>query len=105
MSIEDVLRESETEALDNNQIISSVTGKSIKKNLADKKGSFSVMIFLTLVIGVAAVLFGSGNLIPSAIMERLVEETDVQFADAVASKMIVFQQALISNDVPSDTIK
>ena len=105
MSIEDVLRESETEALDNNQIISSVTGKSIKKNLADKKGSFSVMIFLTLVIGVAAVLFGSGNLIPSAIMERLIEETDVQFADAVASKMIVFQQALISNDVPSDTIK
>ncbi len=42
-------------------------------------------------------------MIPNAISERLIEETDVQYADAVESKMLVFQQALYSGDVPENT--
>ncbi|MBR3332424.1 hypothetical protein IKG28_02240 [Candidatus Saccharibacteria bacterium] len=105
MSAEDVLRESEDNALDNKEIISSVVGKTAKLQLMSKKGSFSAAIFLTLAIGIIAILFGSGNLIPSAISERLIEETDVQYADAVKSKMIIFQQALMNNEIPEDTAR
>lgn len=103
MSAGQILRASETAALSNNQVISRVVGKSTKLKASGKKGSFMVMFFITMVIAVFLALFSSGNLIPSAISERIVEETDVQYADAVQSKALVFQQALSSGNIPSDT--
>ena len=73
----------------------------------EKKGkikTFGAMGLITLALIVAAVLFSSGNLIPSAISERLIEETDVQYADAVESKKLVFQQALKNGDLPENTV-
>ena len=101
MGADTILRESEKNAL-NDKFVSSVNGKV---NLKSKKKlkSFGIMMFLTAIILVFAVFFSSGNLIPSAISERLVEETDVQYADAVESKKIVFQQALYNGEIPENT--
>ena len=101
MGADTILRESEKNAL-NDKFVSSVNGKV---NLKSKKKlkSFSIMMFLTAIILVFAVFFSSGNLIPSAISERLVEETDIQYADAVESKKIVFQQALYNGEIPENT--
>lgn len=105
MTAEEILRSSERSALNENQIVSHVTGKS--NVTIEKKGklkSFGAMGLITLALIVAAVLFSSGNLIPSAISERLIEETDIQYADAVESKKLVFQQALKNGDLPDNTI-
>ena len=104
MLAEDVLRSSENSALKNNQIISSVSGKNIKEKTTKGKGSFLAIGFITAVIILVTVIFGTGNMIPSAISERLIEETDVQYADAVRSKEIVFQQALESGKLPTNTV-
>ena len=104
MSAGDILRAGEIAALSGNQVVAHVVGKGPKPKKR-KSGSFLAMAFITLVIGLFAVLFGSGNLIPSAIYERLIEQVDVQFADAVQSKILVFQQALKNNDVPKNTIE
>ncbi len=99
------MRAGETAALSNNQVVVHVTGKGLKSMTKQKNGGFFVMAFITLIVIVFAVLFGSGNLIPSAISERLIEQTDVQYADAVQSKILVFQQALKTGDVPKNTAK
>ena len=104
MTAEEVLRSSESHALENNQIVSHVTGKGTPIKAKGKIKAFGAMGFITLAIIVAAVLFSSGNLIPSAISERLIEETDVQYADAVESKKLVFQQAMQNGDLPENTI-
>lgn len=104
MSAEEVLRLSERSALSGNRIVSNVVGKSAGKRGGKIKG-FSATVFVTAMILVFVVLFSSGNLIPAAISERLIEETDVQYADAVESKILVFQQALVTGEVPSNTIK
>lgn len=104
MSAEEVLRLSERSALSGNRIVSNVVGKSAGKRGGKIKG-FSATAFVTAMILVFVVLFSSGNLIPAAISERLIEETDVQYADAVESKILVFQQALVTGEVPSNTIK
>ena len=100
------LREFEKSALENNsQFVSNVHGKNIKmkmKGIGNLK-SFSAMGLITAAIVVFAIAFSSGNLIPDAISERLIEETDVQYADAVESKKLVFQQALYEGNVPDDT--
>ncbi|MBQ7201993.1 hypothetical protein IJS18_01220 [Candidatus Saccharibacteria bacterium] len=101
MSAEDILRSSETSALSNNQIISNVTGN--KQKSKKKRGSSFVLLFLTSVIGVFLAFFSTGNLIPSALSERLIEQTDIQYADAFESKLLVFQQAMQSGDVPDNT--
>ena len=101
MSAEDILRSSENTALDNNQFVSNVTGRSGKKS--KKRGGFGVLFFLTAVIAVFMLFFSTGNLIPSAISERLIEETDIQYADAFESKLLVFQQAMQSGDMPENT--
>ncbi len=104
MSAEEVLRLNEKSALENNQIISHVNGKPKLKGKTSKKWqSFGAVVFITIMIIVFLVLFGTGNIIPSAISERLIEETDVQYADAVKSKELVFQQALYAGEVPEDT--
>lgn len=106
MSAEEVLRESDEAALDNNQIVSNVTGKSVSTKVKGKGklNGFSATGIITLIIIVFAVLLNSGTLIPSALSERLLEETDMQYADAVESKKLVFQQALASGKLPDNTI-
>ena len=101
MSAEEVLKLNESKVL-KGEIISHVTGKKTKVK-GKKLGAFSATAFVTVMILVFVVLFSSGNLIPSAISERLVEETDVQYADAVESKILVFQQALSQGEVPNNT--
>ncbi|MBR3172530.1 hypothetical protein IKF21_01250 [Candidatus Saccharibacteria bacterium] len=104
MTAEEVLRSSERSALNNNQMVSYVTGKNTPIKTKGKIKAFGAMGFITLAIIVAAVLFSSGNLIPGAISDRLIEETDVQYADAVESKKLVFQQAMKNGDLPENTI-
>ena len=116
MSTEEFLRENEALALDDGiaderdaarseEFVANVSGKKeeMKGTKTGKLKSLGAMGFLTAIIVVIAILFSSGNLIPSAISERLIEETDVQYADAVMSKELVFQQALLNGDVPEDT--
>ena len=104
MTAEEILRSSERSALDNNQMVSRVTGKNVKLDVKGRVKAFGAMGFITVAIVVAAVLFSSGNLIPAAISDRLIEETDVQYADAVESKKLVFQQAMKEGDLPENTI-
>ena len=105
MDATEVLRTSESSALNDEQIVSNVVGKNKKTNVAGKLGGITVVGFITALVAVFAVLFSSGNFIPAAISERLIEETDVQYADAVESKKLVFQQALMSGEVPDNTAK
>ena len=102
MNASEVLQASEKSALSNNQIVSHVVGKKPMKGSGKLRGG-SAAGFITAVIVFFAVFFNSGTLIPSAISERLIEETDVQYADAVESKKIVFQQALQNGNIPEDT--
>ncbi len=104
MNAGNLLRASEASALNNSQFISSVKGKSLKYKAKGKKVTFSVMFLVTLMIATIALVFVSGNTIPSSISENLIEETDVQYADAVESKILVFQQALKTGDIPKSTI-
>ena len=108
MSAEEVLKASERSATTNvnsdEQIISHVFGKSGDKKLGKVK-SLGALGLITLMIVVITVLFSFGNFIPAAISERLIEATDVQYADAVESKILVFQQALESGNIPANTVK
>lgn len=104
MNAGNLLRASEVSALNNSQFISSVKGKSLKTKQSGKKWSFSLMFLVTLMIAVMVLIFLSGNIIPSSISENLIEETDVQYADAVESKILVFQQALKDGDIAKNTI-
>lgn len=97
------LRSYDDAALKSNQFVSSVSGKDFKVKKKGKWKAFSAAGFLTAMIIVFVMFFGSGNMIPSAISERIIEETDVQYADAVKSKEIVFQQAMYQGEIPSDT--
>lgn len=102
MSAEEFLRLNEKSVLEG-EIVSHVKGKkSTKKHI--KLGSFSATMFVTLIIVVFVALFSSGNLIPAMISEQLVEKTDVQYADAVESKILVFQQAMVQGNIPSNTV-
>ena len=99
------LRAAETAALENRPFVSSVSGKKIKANKRGKLKSFSAAGFLTAMIIVFGLIFSSGNIIPSAISERLIEETDIQYVDAVESKMIVFQHAMSEGSLPQNVIE
>ncbi|MBR3137833.1 hypothetical protein IKG41_00585 [Candidatus Saccharibacteria bacterium] len=106
MSAEELLRNSELSATSGNEFVANISKtKNKKKGITKKIASFGAMAFLTIAILFFALFFGLGNLIPSTISERLVEETDVQYADAVESKKIVFQQALYNGEIPEDTAK
>lgn len=106
MSAEEILRSSESSALENNQVISHVVGKrSVQKKSFKTFRSLGAAFFITIMLVVFLLLFGTGNLVPSAISERLIEETDVQYGDAVKSKELVFQQALYEGKIPGDTVK
>lgn len=109
MSAEEMLRENERSAINSgnngeDQFISRV-GEKAKSSKFGKKKSLGALGLITLMILILVVLVSSGNLIPAAISERLVEATDVQYADAVESKMLVFQQAMENNSIPENTKK
>ncbi|MBQ9017733.1 hypothetical protein IJ118_01570 [Candidatus Saccharibacteria bacterium] len=105
MSAEEVLRSNEKSVISGeNQIVSRVVGKDFAKKRGKKIGALTAGGFITLILGVILVFFLTGNLVPVAFSERLIEETDVQYADAVESKLLVFQQALYSHDIPENTI-
>lgn len=102
MSAGDTLRAGESSALYNNQIISSVSGKSEKK----KKGkllswSAAGMVFVMIFIVMYFVNFG--GFVPDNFTTRVTEQTDMQHADGVASKIVVFAQALKDILVPENT--
>ena len=100
MPAEEVLKTNEERALDNSQFISHVTGKEAQ---GSNKKKFGAAAFITLILAVFLVFFNSGNMVPSVISDSLIEEMDVQYADAVESKILVFQQALADGDVPKNT--
>ena len=101
MSAEELLKSSERSALNNKQFISRVFGKKSKSLKSGHK--FSAAFLIVIMIAIMLVLFSLGNILPTMIQERLVEETDVQYADMVESKNIILQQALMDGDIPDDT--
>lgn len=105
MSAEEILTASERSAskLGGDQFVSRVEGKNNKIRLSNKTKSWGAAGFIVAMVALIAVLFSSGNIVPSTISERLVEETDVQYADAVESKKLVLQQALAEGDLPNNT--
>lgn len=109
MSAEETLRTSERSATQNalgsgEPIVSRVTGASAGGG-KKRWGSFVVIGLVTVMILILVAVVSSGNLIPAAILERLIEATDVQYADATESKFLVFQQALENGEVPENTVK
>lgn len=112
MSAEELLRANERSAITDsnnldNQIISHVAGGRNGSILGGikKHKSIGAITLITLMLLVLMLLFSFGNLVPAAILDRLIEATDVQYADATESKFLVFQQALASGDVPENTVK
>lgn len=101
MDPRNVLSQNEELALSNNQIISNVIGKHGRRKHNLK--SFSSVGFVIIIVIIAAVFIGAGNLIPSGLAERLLEASDMQYPDEVESKKIVFQEALRQGSIPSDT--
>lgn len=104
-SVEEYNDTDESTVAEKEEFATHVTGKTdnLKGQKIGKIKTLGAIGFLTAIIIVFAALFSSGNLIPAAISERLVEETDVQYADAVVSKELVFQQALYEGSIPEDT--
>ena len=80
--------------------VSSVTGK---KGSTRKRRSFGAVVLVVALIAVFSSLLSLGNMIPSMISERLIETFDVQWADAVESKILVFKAALENGRVPKVT--
>lgn len=85
--------------------VSRVTGKvPVKKKSKKKITALSASIFLTVILVLVIVgIFMAAPIMVDAIATRLLEQTDVQYADAVQSKALVFQQALHTGNVPKNT--
>lgn len=115
MSAESILVSYEEEAKENltltdEQVTSGgvvYSGKGRGGNKQKKRGSklknISALGFVVIALVIFVAFFSFGNLIPAAISNRLLEETDVQYADAILSKEIVFQEALREGDIPDNT--
>lgn len=109
MTAEEILRSSERSASTikndsrGDNYVSSVIGKSGRLKSNKKNRSMLATCFIGSVVVIAAIILSSGNIIPAKVQEGLVEQTDVQYADMVASKMLVFQQAMYSGAIPEDT--
>lgn len=106
MSAEETLKLSEENALQNGDHFSSVAGK--KLHLEGSRSAKSSIGAILAILGfglVALFLINGSNNIISDLGDRLVSQTDVQQADATASKKIVLAEALKSGDFPSDTAK
>lgn len=105
MSAEEILKANERSAVENElgeQFVSRVVGKAGKRHGHKSWGALGLIVLMLIV---AAVFMSLGNFIPAAISERLIEATDIQYADAVESKFLVLQQALQNGDIPENTVK
>ena len=105
MSAEEILKSSERSALNNNQFVSRVSGKKSNTKSSKKLKSLGAVGFIAAMAIIALVFLGSGNILPAAVQERMIEATDVQCADMVMSKNIAIQQALTEGELPDDTTK
>ena len=104
MSAEETLKYSEENALQTGDHFSSVAGKNLDFQGARKAKSSVGAIVALLGFGIIALfLFSRSDTIISDLNDRLVAQTDVQQADASATKKIVLAEALKSGDFPSDT--
>lgn len=116
MSAEEILRSNEEQAENNitltdeqatnGGIVFTGAGKNKAKNsskFGKKAKRISAAVFVIIILFVVMILFTAGNILPAALSNRLQEETDVQYADAVMSKEIIFQQALREGDIPDNT--
>ncbi|MBR3386011.1 hypothetical protein IKG68_00345 [Candidatus Saccharibacteria bacterium] len=104
MSDKEVLRFTDDNAM-RGEIVSHVMGKNTAKKVGKKWGSITAGGFIAIILVIVALVMLGGNLMPAAISERIIEETDVQYADAVESKLLVLQQALYTGDIPENTKK
>jgi hypothetical protein len=106
MSAEETFRLSEQNALSGEDHFSSVTGKNLslsgEKN-GSGKSSFGATSAIIGFIGIALFLFLGNDNLPSNLNDRLISQTDVQYADAVESRNLAISEALKSGDFPSDT--
>ena len=107
MSAEEILRSNERSAssFKDSPYTSSVVGRSEKLKTSKKIKSMAATGMIVVMVAIFAIVLGSGNILPAKIQENLVEQTDVQYADMVASKMLVFQQAMYSGTIPEDTVE
>ena len=104
MSAEEVLRSNESKALSGSQFVSSVAGKGKGKMKGGKKAkAIGAGVFIIGMLAIPMFIFGFGNFAPVALSERLVEETDVQYADEKESKQLAFQKYLKKGEVPENT--
>lgn len=87
---------------DRNRNVKSKGKTAQKGKMKGKLGSVAACGFILVVVIVIAVVVGAGNLMPAAIHERLVEETDTQYADGQMSKVVVLQELFKTGNVPSD---
>ncbi len=100
MSAEETLADYERAAENGKQATVQLKGRNLK---AHKRKSPALLLTLGLALAMA-LLFSSDGMLPIALSERIVEETDVQRTDGLESMLIVFQQALKSGTVPKNTI-
>lgn len=109
MSAEEILRDRERSATknSNSQITNRVTGEKARVVFGGIKNhkSLGAIGLITLMLLILVGVFSFGNLIPAAILDRLIEATDVQYADAMENKFLVFQQALSTGDIPDNTVE
>lgn len=102
MSYEKTLLDSEKNALQNREFISSVTKNSPMAKSAAKRPIFSILGAIILAIA-GIFIMQSDEEIPSLFNDLIIEATDVQNADHIESSKIVFTEALKSGNIPNDT--
>lgn len=118
MSAEEELKRSDELALDNNQRVASseqkyfntrVSGKNLKTNKKKKKingkKSLGVILLVVVIFAAAVVLFGSGQVMPTLMLDNMIDATNMQGADNIESNMLVFQQCLYNGKVPEERAK
>ncbi len=105
MNAGQILKASEASALRGGDFLTKVTGKKLNIKKSKKIKSFGAVGFITVLLAFFLVIFSSGNLMPSMLSDALINEFDVQRADAIESKKIVIQRALEQGNLPEDTVK
>lgn len=105
MNAGQILKASEASALRGGDFLTKVTGKKLNIKKSKKIKSFGAVGFITALLAFFLVIFSSGNLMPSILSDALINEFDVQRADAIESKKIVIQRALEQGNLPEDTVK
>ncbi len=109
---EEDLRDGESKALESSQAnftnghTTNVTGAIAAGAKSGKLKSVSIKTFGVVVAVIAlVVLFATPIYAIDAISTRLIEETDVQYADSVQNKALVFQNALENGEIPENTFE